>query len=259
MVKTTEKIEFLRGVGIFGDATDEMLQEMLNLLVDVEVPIGQTIFQKGDLGDSMFIVREGIMRVHIDEHTLGIVEKGNFFGEMAVLDSETRSASITAITNTHLWCLSQQNLYSLMSKRQEVVQGIIQLLCSRLRTRIKTSFDDFQYMQQFSKVINAAIALEDGKYQPEILDGVIQRTDPLGQLARIFGHMAQEVYNREQTLKRQVQELKIEIDQVKLAHQISQITDNDNFSDLQAQARDLRKKRFTSNKQPFETDSLSEL
>ncbi len=249
-----DDLAFLRGISIFAGATNELLHEIREALVDLEFPAGAAVFRAGDYGDSMYIIQEGCVRIHVGDHTLATVGKGSFFGEMAVLDSETRSASVTAVSTVKLWCLYQQPFYALMDKSQGVAHEVIRLLCERLRLRIKSSFDDFTYLQQFSKVTDAAVALEEGRYQPEILNEVVQRTDPLGQLARTFRHMAQEVYNREQALKKQVQELKIEIDQVKLAHQISQITETDNFSDIKAQARDLREKRFASTKPPVDVN-----
>jgi HAMP domain-containing protein len=69
---------------------------------------------------------------------------------------------------------------------------------------------------------------------------VTTRNDELGQLARIFNKMAQEVYKREQRLKQKLQELRIEIDVARKSEQVSEITDSEYFLNLQKRARDLR-------------------
>ncbi len=66
--------------------------------------------------------------------------------------------------------------------------------------------------------------------------------DEIGTLARVFTIMVDKVYQREQTLRRQVEELKIEIDEVKRQKQVSEIVDSDFFQDLQVRAREMRKR-----------------
>ena len=86
----------------------------------------------------------------------------------------------------------------------------------------------------------AAAAVEAGEFESDSVEAVARRNDGLGQLARVFQNMAHEVEAREQRLKTQVQELKIEIDRTKEAQQVAEITETDYFQDLQAKARALR-------------------
>jgi two-component system, cell cycle response regulator len=68
------------------------------------------------------------------------------------------------------------------------------------------------YIEQVGYVVEAAADVEEATFDPASLDGVAERDDALGQLARVFQRMAREVYAREQALKKQVQQLRIEID-----------------------------------------------
>ena len=88
--------------------------------------------------------------------------------------------------------------------------------------------------------MHAAAAVEDGVFQPDSLDRVAERGDALGQLARVFQRMAREVELREQALKRQVQQLRIEIDGARAARQVAAITETDYFQDLQRKVDELR-------------------
>ena len=76
---------------------------------------------------------------------------------------------------------------------------------------------------------------------PETLAGVAQRSDELGQMAMVFQRMAREVYAREQALRQQLQELRIEIDEVKKARQVAELVESDSFQNLRAKARKMRK------------------
>ncbi|MCC7450108.1 MAG: DUF3365 domain-containing protein [Anaerolineae bacterium] len=77
------------------------------------------------------------------------------------------------------------------------------------------------------------------------LERVSTRRDELGQTAGVFRQMANEVYNREQRLKLQVQELRIEVDEARKARQVAEVTDSAYFRDLQKRAKDLRKRPTT--------------
>jgi CRP-like cAMP-binding protein len=81
----------------------------------------------------MFIIINGRIRVHDGENTLVLLGERDFFGEMSVLDPEPRSASITAVEDSCLFRLKREALYELMLGYPEIAQGIIQVLCSRLR------------------------------------------------------------------------------------------------------------------------------
>jgi hypothetical protein len=75
---------------------------------------------------------------------------------------------------------------------------------------------------------------------------VAARTDELGHLARVFQRMVREVYQREQRLKQQVAELRIEIDEVKQARQVAEITETEYFQNLRQKAQQLRSNRSKS-------------
>jgi len=99
---------------------------------------------------------------------------------------------------------------------------------------------ELEYIEQVGYVVEAARAVENASFAPESLDPVAERDDALGQLARVFRRMAREVNAREQALKREVQELRIEIDEGRAAAQVAEITDTDYFQDLQRRADELR-------------------
>ena len=75
----------------------------------------------------------------------------------------------------------------------------------------------------------------------ERVQQITERNDELGQLAQVFREMAQEIHVRTQTLKQQVHQLRIEIDEAKRQQAVAEIVDSDYFKDLQAKARKLRR------------------
>ena len=99
---------------------------------------------------------------------------------------------------------------------------------------------ELEYLEQVGRLTAAATAVEAGGFEPDSLDGVVARSDALGQLARIFQQMAREVRAREERLQRQVRELRIEVDEAKRAREVAEITGTEYFRDLQERAHQLR-------------------
>ncbi len=119
-----------------------------------------------------------------------------------------------------------------------------------LRARISACLEkkrlrdqEVEYLRNVALVTQAAASVEAERFHPEDLDEVAARPDALGQLARVFQQMAREVYAREQKLKQEVQQLRIEIDEAKKARQVAEITETDYFQQLQEKVRRLRSKK----------------
>lgn len=116
-----------------------------------------------------------------------------------------------------------------------------------LRARLQSSLAEkrlrdleLEYLEQVSRVIAAAGAVEAGHFDPAALDGVASRDDALGALARTFQRMAREVRARQERLERTVRELRIEIDEARKERQVQGITGSDYFVGLRDQAQRLR-------------------
>ncbi len=99
---------------------------------------------------------------------------------------------------------------------------------------------EVDYLRNVARVTDAAAAVEAQTFDSQVLADVASRTDALGQLARVFSRMASEIYAREQNLKRQVQQLRIELDEVRQARQVAEITESEYFQQLESKAQDLR-------------------
>lgn len=242
-MKNSNFLAILKSTSIFKEIPEGGLVDILPYLEEKEIGAGRLIFAKGEMGRSLYIILDGLVRVHDGERTLNYLSQGDVFGEMAALDPEPRSASVTAVQSSHLLQLDRQPLFELMSKHITANQQVIHILCHQLRARVSDMAEDYQYMQQFSRLTSAAVALENGVYDANSLDEVAERPDELGQLGRVFQRMVREVYPREQRLKQQVAELRIEIDQRRQDQQVAEITETEYFQQLSSKLDDLRQRR----------------
>jgi CRP-like cAMP-binding protein len=136
MLSTIEKVLILKQVDVFQQTPDDVLADIAALLEEIEVAAGETIFHKGDLGDSLYISITGKLRVHDGEHLLNYLDETDVFGEMALLDAEPRLASVTAVEPARLLRLDQGPFYELIVDRPEVAIGLIRVLTRRLRARV---------------------------------------------------------------------------------------------------------------------------
>ncbi len=230
----------LRSVSLFSETPPALLAELAQHLEPVHAGAGEMIVGKGEPGDCLYIVAEGQLRAMDGERVLNELGRRDVFGEMSVLDAQPRSASVMAVTDARLLKLKQADLNALMAQQPEVAQALIRLLSRRLRARMIDMANDYEYMRLFARLTQAAVAVEQGVYEPEHLDVVASRADELGQLARVFQRAIREVYTRERQLKQEVAELRIEIDSARQAKQVAEVTETDYFRELRRRAKDLR-------------------
>jgi C4-dicarboxylate-specific signal transduction histidine kinase len=97
-----------------------------------------------------------------------------------------------------------------------------------------------QLVKPIRVLIKAEKALQKGDFKPEMLAKVSRSQDDLGRLAYVFLQMAEEIKNREQNLKSQVKELRVEINETKKERQIAEITGTEYFKELQKKAQRLK-------------------
>jgi len=100
-------------------------------------PAGERIFAQGELGTEMFIIQEGevqiVKTIGGETHLLSTLEKGDFFGEMAVLDDVPRSADAVARTEVKLLVINGARFDDMLRRNPEIAVRIIRKYSKRLR------------------------------------------------------------------------------------------------------------------------------
>jgi AAA family ATP:ADP antiporter len=137
MFSTIEKVIALKTTGVFAEMPDRILAEVAGLCEEVQIKEGEAVFQKGEMGKSLYVIAAGRVRVHDGNQTLEHLTEGQVFGEMALLDPEPRSASITATEDSQLLRLDQEPFYELLEDQSELARGMIKVLTRRLRARMQ--------------------------------------------------------------------------------------------------------------------------
>ncbi|WP_022824163.1 cyclic nucleotide-binding domain-containing protein [Hymenobacter norwichensis] len=132
-ISAQERVQVLHNTALFAETPENVLSSIVPIMKEVTFSEGEQIFAKGDLGTSLFIVYEGEVCIMNGNQQLATFRKGDFFGELALLDAEPRSASAAACGPVVAFRLDQEDFYDVMEERGEVLRNVLRVLCQRLR------------------------------------------------------------------------------------------------------------------------------
>lgn len=132
-ISIVDRIYALKRTSLFASTPENVLSSIAQIMNEVTYHEEQEIFKKGETGTSLFIVYDGEVGIYDGTEQLATFGKGGFFGELALLDAEPRSASAIALTHVLAFRIDQEDFYDLMEERGEVLQNIVRALCQRLR------------------------------------------------------------------------------------------------------------------------------
>ena len=137
-VSAADRVAVLQQTALFAETPANVLSAIVPIMQEVEFAAGEPIFAKGDLGTSLFIVHAGEVGIFTGSRQLATFRAGDFFGELALLDAEPRSAAAVAQVATRAFRLDQEDFYDVMEERPEVLRNILRVLCQRLRRQNET-------------------------------------------------------------------------------------------------------------------------
>src|SRR5258707_3428688 len=137
MSKQAEFAVILKMNPMFADLGADELQRISGLCHTQQLGVGEVLFQKGDNGDSLFGVRRGQIRIETgaadgSRLTLNFMGPGDLFGEVAVLDGESRTADATAGEPTELFVLRREDFLPPLEREPRVAIKLIQPFCPRI-------------------------------------------------------------------------------------------------------------------------------
>ena len=138
MTASQMTLEAIRSVPLFASLDDEAAVDLRNLLSDKMVPQNTRLFRQGDIGDAMYLIESGRVRISIhddDEQELTLTElaQGDFFGEMSIIDGRQRSADAHVIEDARLAVLSRDAFLSFVRTNPDVALEMLSALTDRLR------------------------------------------------------------------------------------------------------------------------------
>jgi len=132
------QLEQLRKVPIFSGFNSAALEQLCSLLVSREYEAPRSLFHTGDKGDAMYLIEQGRVRISVtdaDGHevTLSELQEGEFFGEMALLDGQERSAGATILEDARLAILTREDFISFITSDDQAMLAMLKEMARRLR------------------------------------------------------------------------------------------------------------------------------
>jgi len=130
--KIKERLEILRQVSIFSETTEEVSKEIASVLVQVDFKKGEVIFTKGDRADAMYILENGEVQVIDGKHILATLGKNDIFGEFALVEKKSRTATVVAGRTSRLLRLDQEDFNRILDKSKGVIKGILKAFIKQI-------------------------------------------------------------------------------------------------------------------------------
>ncbi|HEX9755854.1 MAG TPA: Crp/Fnr family transcriptional regulator [Gemmatimonadales bacterium] len=131
-------LEVLREVPLFASLAEADLRAFVPLVRERRFPKGSVILMQGDPGDALYVIATGQVKVVLigedgREVILSVLGAGSFFGEMALLDDEPRSAHVVAMEESTLLQLRREDFQARLRASPDVAIGLLRELSRRLR------------------------------------------------------------------------------------------------------------------------------
>jgi CRP/FNR family cyclic AMP-dependent transcriptional regulator len=168
-VPLMDEQELLRTVPIFSELSEPDIASLARLTSRRHCPKDTVVFFENEEGDSFFCIVDGRIKVTIlgddgREVILSVLGRGDFFGEMALLDNEPRSATAIAVEDTELLSLHRNDFQSVLTDNRSIMSALIKILTARLR-RANHQISTLALLDVYGRVARVIVdtARDEGK------------------------------------------------------------------------------------------------
>ena len=129
--------EFLRKIPLFANLPDDDFDRLCSMVTEVHVPAGELLFTEGSQGDKAYVIKKGLVEIlkSTAGHTvlLAVRQAGDVIGEMSLLDSTPRTASVRARTDADFIAIGQEQLDELLNTSTSAARSMLHTVTSRWR------------------------------------------------------------------------------------------------------------------------------
>lgn len=123
---------------LFNAASQETLEWLLSVAVQHDYPPNRAVLMEDSWGNAVYFISSGWVKVRRlsgeNNVTLAVLGRGDFFGEMAILDESPRSTDVIALSNVELFSISAQRFIQTLFKDAQLHHRLLQLMVKRIRT-----------------------------------------------------------------------------------------------------------------------------
>jgi CRP/FNR family transcriptional regulator len=123
----------LRGIPLFAELSDRDRDRLADSMHEKTVPAGEEVLTEGEGGVGFFVILEGTARVRVGGQEQGALGPGDHFGEMALIDGDRRSASVTAEDDLRYAGITTWNFRPLVKDHPEIAWALLTAMVKRVR------------------------------------------------------------------------------------------------------------------------------
>jgi CRP-like cAMP-binding protein len=136
--RIVDKPAILRSHWLFGKLDARAIERLAACMLNRSVKRGTTIFAKGDESTSLFAIGAGTVKIGVPsadgrDAVFNLLDAGDIFGEIAILDGHPRTADAIAVTDCELFTIERREFLPLVASHPDVALKLIEMLCARLR------------------------------------------------------------------------------------------------------------------------------
>ncbi|HEV3192437.1 MAG TPA: Stp1/IreP family PP2C-type Ser/Thr phosphatase [Polyangiaceae bacterium] len=142
------KRDVLANMPLFARLTDRELLRVMQAVQVRECQDGEVVIREGDKGDELFIVLEGKVRVSRGDQTLTHLGRGEHVGEMALIRSVPRSASVTAVGPAELIAIRRSDFFEILRKEHEIAVKMLWQFLGVLADRLDHTSSELREMKR---------------------------------------------------------------------------------------------------------------
>jgi CRP-like cAMP-binding protein len=180
---------------LFNAASEHTVDWLLSVATRHDYPTDRAILMEDSWGNAVYFIESGWVKVrrHMDDGfvTLAILGRGDFFGEMAILDESPRSTDVVAMTAVKVLSISAQRFIQTLFKDPQLHHRLLQLMVQRLRQ--SNSRFQLRHQPPAVKLANTLVALQEAYGQPTE-DGIAILNIPPSDLADLSDITVEEAH-----------------------------------------------------------------
>jgi CRP-like cAMP-binding protein len=238
-------IEELKSYSLFEKLPDDVVVELAGEVEQVSLKNNKQLFAEGDPGDSLYIIREGWVKIVNEgedgkEVVYNHLGPGSVIGEMAILDQAPRSMGVVAISAVKMLKLGSEDFLKVLNQFPVMALDIIRNITKRLRFTTTYIENAIEWSQRIAAGDYSFAQEQVEKSQGTIVDSGASDRERANRFLGTFFRMVEDVKAREDELKQQLNQLKVEIDQARRKQSVEELTNSEFFKNLKSKSGEMR-------------------
>jgi CRP/FNR family transcriptional regulator, cyclic AMP receptor protein len=132
VLRKNAKIELIKRVPLFSHCSKKELGLVAQIADEIDLPEGKTLMREGDRGREFFVLVEGSADVRRRNRKVNTLGGGDFFGEIALVSQQPRTATVTTSSPVRALVVTEQSFRSLLDRAPDVQRKVLQALADRV-------------------------------------------------------------------------------------------------------------------------------